>query len=57
MSQNLQYLAAAEGSLFAEGLENRYNYQCLQATVKHGAGSLQVWGCVSATGVVVAGHD
>ena len=25
----------------------RYNNECLQATVKHGGGSLQDWGCIS----------
>ena len=29
----------------------RYNNECLLATVKHGGGSLQVWGCISASGV------
>ena len=29
----------------------RYNNECLQATGKHGGGSLQVWGCISANGV------
>ena len=29
----------------------RYNNDCLRATVKHGGGSLQVWGCISANGV------
>lgn len=51
MRQNLKKLAATERSLFAKGLEERYNYQCLQATVKHGAGTLHVWGCVSANRV------
>ena len=29
----------------------RYNNECLQATVRHDGGSLQVWGCISASGV------
>lgn len=40
MSQNLTYLAIAEGSLLK-------GWRVVQATVKHGGGSLQVWGCIS----------
>lgn len=36
-----QNLAVVEGSWLPEGLE-WYNYQCLQAAVRSGAGSLQV---------------
>ncbi len=50
MSQNLKYLAVAEGSLFTDGLESD-TIMCLWATVKYGGGSLQVWGCISANGV------
>ena len=52
--QIFKYLDVAEDSLVAE----YYINECLQARLKLGGGSLQVWGCISANGFCyVFGQD
>ena len=44
MIQMLGYLCGAKPN-------TEFNHQNIKATVKHGGGSVMVWGCISSTGV------
>lgn len=45
--QNLKIFGCSTGNVFTE---QSAQYECMQATVKHGGSSVQVWGCNSANG-------